>query len=156
MTPREEKSNWARWQANLLSFAFQQDPGAAQYRRQGGFIQAGNEFHVSRPPVQALDMVREKSIWDLKTTSHVNEAMWLDSEVDYGYINQAEWYASLYAALNGTYKPFCFLCVSKREPHNVWIRKVPNHLMAMGRQWRQDVLRLYERYCPREMRDAQQ
>jgi hypothetical protein len=101
-----------------------------------------------------LDMVRAKSIWDLKTTNHVNEDQWLDSEVDFGYINQAAWYASLYAALTREYRPFGFVCVSKREPHNVWIRKVPNHLMALGNQWRNDVLTLYERYVPKEMRSG--
>lgn len=101
-----------------------------------------------------LDMVRRKSIWDLKTTSYINERQWLDSEVEFGYINQAEWYASLYAALTGEYRQFGFLCVSKREPHNVWARLVPNQLMALGRKWREDVLTLYERYVPKEMRSG--
>ncbi|NQT36072.1 MAG: PD-(D/E)XK nuclease-like domain-containing protein [Planctomycetes bacterium] len=101
-----------------------------------------------------LDMVRRASEWDLKTTSYINEQQWLDSEVEFGYINQAEWYASLYAALTGEYRPFGFLCVSKREPHNVWTRLVPNQLMALGRKWREDVLTLYERYVPKEMRSV--
>jgi hypothetical protein len=101
-----------------------------------------------------LDIVREKALWDLKTTNHVNEQQWLDSEVDFGYINQAEWYSSLYAALTHGHLPFVFVCVSKREPHNVWVRRVPNQLMALGRKWREDVLTLYERYIPKEMRSG--
>ncbi len=101
-----------------------------------------------------LDMVRRRSVWDLKTTNHVNEQQWLDSEVDYGYTNQGDWYSSLNAALAQDHLPFGFVCVSKREPHNVWIRQVPNQLMALGRKWREDVLTLYERYVPKEMRNV--
>ena len=101
-----------------------------------------------------LDMLRKASIWDLKTTSHVNEEAWLDAEVEYGYINQAEWYSSLYAALTDRHLKFGFLCVSKREPNNVWARIVPPQLMALGRKWREDVLTLYERYVPKELANA--
>lgn len=101
-----------------------------------------------------LDIDRPNTIWDLKSTNHVNEEQWADAEVDYGYIHQGEWYASLYAALTKQYKPFGFLCVSKREPHNVWLRRVPEQLMALSRKWREDVLTLHERYVPKEMRSG--
>lgn len=101
-----------------------------------------------------IDMVRGTSLWDLKTTSCVNEDDWVDSEVKFGYIHQAEWYSSLYAALTGEHLPFRFLCVSKQAPHNVWARAVPNELMALGRKWREDMLTLYERYVPKEMRSG--
>ena len=99
-----------------------------------------------------IDMERRLSNWDLKTTSYVNEEEWLQAEVAYGYINQAEWYSSLYAALTGERRQFWFLCVSKREPHNVWTRRVPDELLAHSRKWREDILTLYERYVPKEMR----
>lgn len=108
-----------------------------------------------------VDMIRRASIWDLKTSNHIDEQQFRDSEVDFGYINQMEWYATLYATLTATYLPCGFVCVSKREPHNVWIRKVgkaendiPNQLMAMGKKWREDMLTLYEQYVPKEMREA--
>jgi hypothetical protein len=104
-----------------------------------------------------IDLQRRASIWDLKTTSYVNEEQFRDAEVDYGYINQLEWYGSLYAAVAGKWLLPGSICVSKREPHNVWIRyphEIPNQLMAMARKWRVDVLTLYERYVPPEMREA--
>jgi len=101
-----------------------------------------------------IDMQRRASLWDLKTTNEINEAQWIDAEVKYGYFNQAAWYSALYAAVTGDQLPFGFVCVSKIEPHNVWTRIVPNHLMAVGHRWREDVLTLYERYIPKEMRDG--
>jgi hypothetical protein len=123
-------------------------PGENEVSLIGSFEGFGHEYKAR------LDMVRAKSDWDLKTTSHVNEQQWLDSEVKFGYINQGEWYSSLHASLIHDYRPFGFVCVSKREPHNVWIRRVPNQLMALGHQWREDVLTLYERYVPKEMRSG--
>jgi hypothetical protein len=107
-----------------------------------------------------IDMER-KAIWDLKTTILVNEDEWLDKVdkriekvVAFGYGHQAEWYQTLYHSLTGETKPFCFLCVSKREPHNVWMHRVQDYQLAFARAWREDVLHLYERYVPQEMTHA--
>jgi hypothetical protein len=104
-----------------------------------------------------IDLQRRASIWDLKTTNYVNEEQFRDAEVEYGYINQLEWYATLYAAVIGEWLPPGCICVSKRSPHNVWLRKpndIPNQLIAMAAKWRSDVLTLYERYVPKEMREV--
>lgn len=104
-----------------------------------------------------IDLRRRVSIWDLKTTSYINEQQFRDAEVEYGYVNQLEWYASLYAGQVGEWLPPGCICVSKREPHNVWLRMpsdIPNQLIAMAAKWRADVLTLYERYVPKEMREA--
>ena len=106
-----------------------------------------------------LDLKRRASIWDLKTTQHVNEQDFRKAEVEYGYINQLEWYASLYAAVAGKWLPPGCICVSKEAPHNVWVRyphQIPNQLMAMATKWRKDMLTLYERYVPPEIRQAAQ
>lgn len=104
-----------------------------------------------------IDLQRRASIWDIKTTSYVNEQQFRDAEVEYGYINQLEFYAALYAAVTGKWLPPGCICVSKREPHNVWLRyphDISNQLMAMATKWRVDMLTLYERYVPAEMRAA--
>lgn len=105
-----------------------------------------------------IDVVRPNSLIDIKTTSCADAREFQQAIVKYGYANQAAWYLDLYAEVTGTDKGadslprrWAFLCVGK-DTHDVWVHTLDwteQHgwdILSHGRQWRQDMMTIFERY----------
>jgi len=95
--------------------------------------------------VKCLVDLLGKGLCDIKTTGYADENQFKNAVVDYGYAVQAYAYREIYAAVSGEWLPFKFLCVSKREPHNVWVMQLTPEQEAFGGRWWHDMLTIYAR-----------
>ena len=97
-----------------------------------------------------IDAVRKGCLVDVKTTSCLDKAMFLDAIPKYGYATQAAFYADLYASATDTEPmPFVHLCVAKKPEngsYSVWVEPLNAEQMAFGRKHYRDLLALYERF----------
>lgn len=91
------------------------------------------------------DKIVRAGIVDIKTTGASNEDEFVDAILRYGYDAQAAYYTGLYELLTAEWRPFVWVCVSKRTL-NSWVTVVPAYAYHSGRRWNETTLRLYARH----------
>jgi hypothetical protein len=87
-------------------------------------------------------------IADLKSTQNCSPREFARSCVKYGYLGQAAWYTDGYEALTGQRLPYYIVAVESNAPHLVTPYRVPEHLLAIGRDQYQTLLGKLD-YCKR-------
>jgi len=94
----------------------------------------------------------EVVIGDIKTTSMLDAVMFNESIVKYGYASQAAFYCDLYASATDIVPRDFFNIVVSKTAHDddgvpvTWRVRYTPEMLAFGRRWYQDVLRLKEKY----------
>lgn len=92
-----------------------------------------------------IDCMLDEWTLDIKTTSAVDQEMFLDSLAKYHYYTQAAAYAKVRHELTGEWKQFGFLCVSKTS-YEVWWQEVTWKELWAGMAHFDDLLKLYAKY----------
>lgn len=92
-----------------------------------------------------VDMVRAGSLWDIKTTGLNNAQEFEEAIATYAYDAQAAYYADQHLQATKNWKPFGWICVSKRSL-TCWVTLANPQHMASGRRWYNDICTLKERF----------
>jgi hypothetical protein len=80
------------------------------------------------------DYVGSRAIVDVKTTQSAHPRDFAYSCKKYGYFGQAAWYSDGFFKSTGVRLPFVFIAVEKKPPYMVTVFRVPEHVLAAGRE----------------------
>lgn len=98
-----------------------------------------------------LDNVTSAALVDLKSTKDASPEGFAREVFRYEYHVQAAWYADGFEAATGIRKPFVIVAVEAAAPHVVQVYRVPDELLAIGRERYRDLLARLN-VCRRENR----
>lgn len=104
----------------------------------GGHAEVGLTWSITAGDLKfeckgMLDYVGTEALVDLKSTRDGSPEGFASSCARYGYYGQAAWYADGYFRKTGKRLPFYFVAVESDAPYLVTVYRVPDHILAHGR-----------------------
>lgn len=76
--------------------------------------------------------VRHPALVDYKTTADAGPSAFAKSVANFGYHQQAEWYAQGYCEMTGVYPAMAFICQEKEPPYRVAVYQLAESAIELG------------------------
>lgn len=87
---------------------------------------------------------RRAVLVDYKTTADAGKAAFARSIANFGYHQQADWYAQGYYELTGVYPAFAFVAQEKEPPYRVAVYQLKQSAISLGNDLNERAIRIYK------------
>lgn len=120
-------------EATQIANAVRSNPAASRYLS-GGAAEQALVWRLGDFDCKGRADYIGDAIVDLKSTGDASPRGFAYSCAKYGYFGQAAWYSDGQFKATGVRKPFVFVAVEKTPPYVVTVFRVPDEVLAAGRE----------------------